>query len=222
MWDLPWSGIEPVSPAIAGRFFTAEPPGKPEDITVIKNLLSLFVAISNNLGTGSDLIHCQLLLGPYCARENNSCWEKPPRIWKLLLKHNLSDSTDAWVKQGVGCWWVFMELGLGRKFLMWAYRKGGLDVTERWVTTWHSIAPKLTGHRTRNTYSKRKVMTTWGWPKPGPQTLEICMAPPGMTDACIWGPLGIIISFKDAGMGLAQCLGYNIGSTIVTCLVCVC
>ena len=31
--DLPDSGIEPtspVSPALAGRFFTAEPPGKPE------------------------------------------------------------------------------------------------------------------------------------------------------------------------------------------------
>ena len=29
MWDLPWSGVEPVSPALAGRFFTTELPGKP-------------------------------------------------------------------------------------------------------------------------------------------------------------------------------------------------
>ena len=29
MWDLPGSAIEPVSPALAGRFFTTEPPGKP-------------------------------------------------------------------------------------------------------------------------------------------------------------------------------------------------
>ena len=29
MWDLPGSGIEPVSPAWAGGFFTIEPPGKP-------------------------------------------------------------------------------------------------------------------------------------------------------------------------------------------------
>ena len=28
--DLPWSGIEPVSPALAGGFFTTEPPGKPQ------------------------------------------------------------------------------------------------------------------------------------------------------------------------------------------------
>ena len=29
MWDLPRSGIEPMSPALAGGFFTFEPPGKP-------------------------------------------------------------------------------------------------------------------------------------------------------------------------------------------------
>ena len=29
MWELPRPGIEPVSPALAGRFFTTEPPGKP-------------------------------------------------------------------------------------------------------------------------------------------------------------------------------------------------
>ena len=28
MWDLPGSGIKPVSPARAGSFFTTEPPGK--------------------------------------------------------------------------------------------------------------------------------------------------------------------------------------------------
>ena len=29
MWDLPGPGIKPTSPALAGRFFTTEPPGKP-------------------------------------------------------------------------------------------------------------------------------------------------------------------------------------------------
>ena len=28
MWDLPGPGVEPVSPALTGRLFTAEPPGK--------------------------------------------------------------------------------------------------------------------------------------------------------------------------------------------------
>ena len=29
MWDLPRPGLEPVSPALAGRFPTTAPPGKP-------------------------------------------------------------------------------------------------------------------------------------------------------------------------------------------------
>ena len=29
MWDLPGSGMEPLSPALAGGFFTNEPAGKP-------------------------------------------------------------------------------------------------------------------------------------------------------------------------------------------------
>ena len=29
MWDLPRPGIEPMSPALAGRFSTTAPPGKP-------------------------------------------------------------------------------------------------------------------------------------------------------------------------------------------------
>ena len=30
MWDLPRPGLEPVSPALAGRFSTSAPPGKPK------------------------------------------------------------------------------------------------------------------------------------------------------------------------------------------------
>ena len=33
MWDLPRPGLEPVSPALAGRFSTTAPPGKPLIIT---------------------------------------------------------------------------------------------------------------------------------------------------------------------------------------------
>ena len=35
MWDLPRPGLEPVSPASAGRFSTTAPPGKPLDVTFI-------------------------------------------------------------------------------------------------------------------------------------------------------------------------------------------
>ena len=30
MWDLPGPGFEPVCPALAGRFSTTEPPGRPK------------------------------------------------------------------------------------------------------------------------------------------------------------------------------------------------
>ena len=30
MWDLPGTAIEPMSPALAGRFFTTEPSQKPK------------------------------------------------------------------------------------------------------------------------------------------------------------------------------------------------
>ena len=36
MWDLPRPGLEPVSPALAGRFSTTAPPGKPQrDILLV-------------------------------------------------------------------------------------------------------------------------------------------------------------------------------------------
>ena len=39
MWDLSESGTEPMSPALAGRFFTTEPPGKPQESTFLIPLL---------------------------------------------------------------------------------------------------------------------------------------------------------------------------------------
>ena len=43
-WDLPRLGIKPVSPALAGGFFTTEPPGKPVSGTV----LFLFCFLKND------------------------------------------------------------------------------------------------------------------------------------------------------------------------------
>ena len=39
MWDLPRPGLEPVSPALAGRFSTTVPPGKPKIGFLIEELL---------------------------------------------------------------------------------------------------------------------------------------------------------------------------------------
>ena len=54
MWDLPRPGLEPVSPALAGRFSTTAPPGKPlisvfyNNYFTIKIFLSLFSSGSNH------------------------------------------------------------------------------------------------------------------------------------------------------------------------------
>ena len=44
MWDLPRPGLEPVSPALAGRFSTTAPPGKPlPDAFLCIYIMSLLV-----------------------------------------------------------------------------------------------------------------------------------------------------------------------------------
>ena len=58
MWAFPGLGIEPMSPALAGRFFTTEPPGKPrnplsfelffllrEDVVSVLPLLKFFFSL---------------------------------------------------------------------------------------------------------------------------------------------------------------------------------
>ena len=42
MWDLPGSGIEPMSPALTGEFFTTEPPGKLLILSSLFHSLSWF------------------------------------------------------------------------------------------------------------------------------------------------------------------------------------
>ena len=42
MWDLPRPGLEPVSPAPAGRFSTTAPPGKPYTLTFKRSFLLAF------------------------------------------------------------------------------------------------------------------------------------------------------------------------------------
>ena len=46
MWDLPGPGIEPVSPALAGRFLTTAPPGKPRGLLFVP-LRGLLIAVAS-------------------------------------------------------------------------------------------------------------------------------------------------------------------------------
>ena len=49
--DLPNPGMEPMSPAMAGRFFTSEPPGKP----IIKSTsLQIFLILPDSLCLGLE------------------------------------------------------------------------------------------------------------------------------------------------------------------------
>ena len=45
MWDLPRPGLEPVSPALAGRFSTTVPPGKPYDAFLMQFLVKLLKGV---------------------------------------------------------------------------------------------------------------------------------------------------------------------------------
>ena len=44
MWDPPRPGLEPVSPALAGRFSTTAPPGKPSRYFFISSLISSVIS----------------------------------------------------------------------------------------------------------------------------------------------------------------------------------
>ena len=45
MWGLPGPGVEPVSPALAGRFFTTEPPWKLSYYYFFNDFIYLFLAL---------------------------------------------------------------------------------------------------------------------------------------------------------------------------------
>ena len=51
MWDLPKPGLEPVSPALAGRFPTTAPPGKPFRFFLKDSLFFLLLSLKTGLNT---------------------------------------------------------------------------------------------------------------------------------------------------------------------------
>ena len=88
MWDLPRSGITPVSPALAGRFFTTEPPGSVvPSVPFTKVFLSLQTHSPDFFSTFSEL-PCGL---PFitiiwsCLSFGDCCLEKPRR--NILFTH---------------------------------------------------------------------------------------------------------------------------------------
>ena len=62
MWYLPGPGLEPVSPALAGRFLTTVPPGKPR----------IFLFKTNKQTNISSSLHCMLHLMVTCWNSHQS------------------------------------------------------------------------------------------------------------------------------------------------------
>ena len=60
MWDLPRPGLEPVSPALAGRFSTTAPPGKPS-LSILR-----WIRIPSDLWGPPRVHHYILLCPPRC------------------------------------------------------------------------------------------------------------------------------------------------------------
>ncbi len=71
MWDLPGPGLEPVSPALAGRFLTTAPPGK--------SLIYLFIYLTIHSFLHSFTYLLMAVLGlRFCARAFSSCGKRGP------------------------------------------------------------------------------------------------------------------------------------------------
>ena len=51
-WDPPRPGLEPVSPALAGRLSTTAPPGKPKDAQSSKQSYSIILKVKKHLPSG--------------------------------------------------------------------------------------------------------------------------------------------------------------------------
>ena len=63
MWDLPRPGLEPVSPALAGRFSTTAPPGKPLiHILMDIGLFQIFFLVQMTLHECTQVMHIYVFI----------------------------------------------------------------------------------------------------------------------------------------------------------------
>ena len=59
MWDLPGQGIKPMSPALASRFLTTEPPGKPYNVMFYR---SIYCEMISTIELVNTFINCIIMI----------------------------------------------------------------------------------------------------------------------------------------------------------------
>ena len=115
MWDLPRPGLKPVSPALAGRFSTTVPPGKPIYILFkLAQLCYLKICVSINFE----------IPGHRCYQEQN-----PQVGWQM--KDTPLDIRDS----PAGCWENSKPILLAVKwvwsYLTWSYIIGPHNLSQK-------------------------------------------------------------------------------------------
>ena len=90
MWDPPGPGIKTMFPALAGGFFTAEPPGKPLNCTVLSQLssgkLRKIVSVTGLVcGWGSSDLPEDNVMVTMWAPEDSNCGGQWPGLWDLMV-----------------------------------------------------------------------------------------------------------------------------------------
>ena len=68
MWDLPGPGVEPMSPALAGRFFTTQPPGKPRSGVFKQGCCAVIHGVAKSQTPLTELTVPQRHLGRFLKR----------------------------------------------------------------------------------------------------------------------------------------------------------
>ena len=98
MWNLPGPGLEPMSPALAGRFLTNAPPGKPYTDFYIVKYSSLFSSNKTLMDTSftlKSLINLSFILAQGISKlsllihssvtEQKAHWARHQEAWVLVL-----------------------------------------------------------------------------------------------------------------------------------------
>ena len=146
MRDLPGSGIEPVSSALPGGFFTTEPPGNPWVnfcwllyLLTVAHLLFLFLCMFSNLK------NCTLDIWLIFYRDSGFSYVSLKRIefcfsrqWVFIGRTDVEAETPILWLPDVKSWLIWKDPDAGKD---WRQEEKGM--TEDEMVGWHHL---LDGH----------------------------------------------------------------------------